>query len=99
MREIKGHKSRGAGEIEEIIASTGSFTFPDLPHWRYSNTKAACRKLKTLGLTKLIKRSDVQIHIGPTDLFLEWHAARKSGATALGAVRWAKDRMKKDPAP
>lgn len=97
MREIKGHKSRGAGEIEQIIARTGSFTFPDLPHWRYGNTKAACRKLYRLGLTKLIGRSDVQIHIGPTDLFREWQAARASGATALGAVRWVKERMKETP--
>lgn len=92
MPEINGHKARSTGEIIEILERSGSFTFPDLPHYRYRPTKDSCRTLKRLGLTQLHGRSGIQVHIAPTALFREWQAAKAAGATNLGAVRWAKER-------
>jgi hypothetical protein len=96
VKEIKGHKSRGAGEIVEILARTGSFTCPTLPHYRYSGTQGACRTLKRLGLTCKSGRSPESVNIIPTPLFLEWKAERMAGKTALGAVRWVKERRRVD---
>lgn len=92
MKNILGHKSRDQGEIIAILERQGTYTCPTLPHYRYDKVKRTCRLLGRLGLVRVTGRNPESVNLGVTPLFHEWKAAKATGETEMGPVRWVKQR-------
>lgn len=90
MKNILGHKSRDQGEIVEILARSGTYTCPTLPHYRYDRVKAVCANLRRRGLVVVSGRNSASVNLVVTPLFREWQAARALRETTLGPVEWVK---------
>ena len=90
MRIIRGHKSRDRGEIVDILARTGTYTCPTLPHYRYRAVQSACRQLQNLGLVSVSGRNPESVNLVVTTRFRLWRDDVAAGNTVLGVVKWAK---------
>ena len=93
MKLIRGHRSFNRGEIIDIFSNHGCYTCPTLPHYRYTRVKQACWDLERAGLVRRTGKTSVSVNLAVTDLFREWKRAAAAGATTLGPVRWAKERL------
>jgi hypothetical protein len=90
MKDILGHRSRSRDEIVEILARTGTYTCPTLPHYRYDRVKIACKRLRAVGLVRVSGRTGEAVNLVVTPLFREWQAAHTAGDTVTGPWRWVK---------
>lgn len=103
MKDIIGHKSWNMEEIIGILCKTGTYTCPNLPHYRYDRVKTVCIQLRKRGFIKKTGHTNVSINYAVTDRFKEWKTENESGVTALMPIKWQKakyplpDKKKKEP--
>jgi len=72
MKNILGHKSWNQEELIGILQKGGTYTMPNLPHYRYQRVKALCWEMESLGLLRRTGRTETGISFVPTDLFKKW---------------------------
>ena len=92
MKLIRGHFSRDMGEIVDILRKQGNFTCPTLPHYRYNRVKENCRMLRRLSLVAVSGGTEESVNLVASDKFRLWQTELESGATALGVIKWAKQK-------
>jgi len=93
MKNILGHLSRNKDEIVEILENHGSYCCPTLPHYRYDRVKSVCNQLLKRKLVVKSGRTNEGINLVPSDRFKQWQKEKTEGLTALGIIKWSKEKF------
>ena len=86
MKNILGHNSWNEQELVEIL-KRGTYTMPNLPHYRYSRVQSFCADMRTLGLIKKTGACETGINYIPTEKF---QAFTESGLTLRAYAKMIK---------
>jgi hypothetical protein len=92
MKNILGHKSWNQKELINILEKGGTYTMPNLPHYRYQNVRTICLGMRSVGLLKETGRTNNGISFAPTDLFKKWRTERPD----VSYKRFAKETKTKE---
>ena len=68
MKNILGHNSWNEQELVAIF-QRGTYTMPNLPHYRYQRVKSFCADMRSMGLIKKVGACDTGINYVPTEKF------------------------------
>lgn len=94
MRQILTHKARSVADVIELLKK-GSFSCPNLPHYRYSQTQTARNILQKAGMLKATGKTQVGTNYVASNKFKEWQHEFENGTTTLMPVKWAKEKKRK----
>ena len=89
MKQILTHKARDIADVIELL-KRGSFSCPNLPHYRYRQTQEARAKLLKYGMLKFTGKTEVGSNYVASAKFKQWQSEFETGKTVLQPIKWAK---------
>jgi hypothetical protein len=90
MKQILTHKARSVPDVIELLKTGGTFSCPNLPHYRYRQTQQSRHILQKSGMLKVSGKTDVGTNYVASDKFKTWLDEYSTGLTKLMPIKWAK---------
>lgn len=94
MKRILTHTARNTIDVIQLLREGGSFSCPNLPHYRYRPTQQARHELGKRGFLQPTGKTNVGTNYKASGKFKEWQNEYDTGLTKLMPVKWDKERKR-----